>query len=136
MEEIKAKLHAYDEQIDQLSRANDTLGREVERLTMQVEEEKVNKVEDEKFRKLGQTNAALKAKLEFIQSKYDFTSNVKGLSTDDFKQLMASNDVVSLILVTSVGEWHSEGLCGQVGLSEAGGVQDYDAVRYSFNALI
>ena len=67
MEEIKAKLHAYDEQIDQLSRANDTLGREVERLTMQVEEEKkVNKVEDEKFRKLGQTNAALKAKLEFI----------------------------------------------------------------------
>ena len=57
----------------------------------------MNKVETEKFRKLSQANAALKAKLEFIQSKYDFTSNVKGLSIDDFKQLITSNDVVSRI---------------------------------------
>jgi hypothetical protein len=65
-------------------------------LTTKVEEErKVNKIEDEKFRKLSQANATLKAKLHFIQSKYDFTSNVKGLSIDDFKALITSNDVVS-----------------------------------------
>lgn len=39
-------------------------------------------------------NAALKAKLEFIQSKYDFTTNVNILQSDDFKQLMTSNDMV------------------------------------------
>jgi len=59
------------------------------------EARKVNKVEEDKFRKLSHTNAALKAKLEFIKSKYDFTSNVKTLSTDDFKALISSNDVVS-----------------------------------------
>ena len=40
------------------------------------EEKKVNKIEDERFRKLSHDNAALKAKLEFIQAKYDFKSNV------------------------------------------------------------
>jgi hypothetical protein len=59
------------------------------------EEKKVNKIEEERFRKLAQMNAALKAKLEFIQSKYDFTTNVNILQSDDFKQLMTSNDMVS-----------------------------------------
>ncbi len=58
------------------------------------EEKKVNKVEEEKYRKLSHINAALKAKLQFIQSKYDFTTNVNHLSTDDFKTLMTSNDMV------------------------------------------
>lgn len=50
------------------------------------EERKVNKTEkDEKFRRLAQMNAALTAKLEFITTKFDFTSNVKVLNTDDFK---------------------------------------------------
>jgi len=40
------------------------------------EEKKVNKIEEERYRKLAQMNAALKAKLEFIQNKFDFTSNV------------------------------------------------------------
>ena len=77
----------------------------------------------DKFRRLSQNNAALKAKLEFIQSKYDFTSNVKGLSTDDFKALITSNDVVSKnyalgkILINVLGEWNCERFYSKVGLS-------------------
>jgi len=44
-------------------------------------------------------NAALKAKLEFIQSKYDFTTNVNILQSDDFKQLMTSNDMVRIHMI-------------------------------------
>ncbi len=40
-------------------------------------------------------NAALKAKLDFIQAKYDFTSNVNKLNSDDFRALMSSNDIVN-----------------------------------------
>lgn len=57
-------------------------------------EKKVNKEGDERNRKLAQVNAALKAKLQFIESKYDFTSNVNMLKSDDFKQLVNSNDLV------------------------------------------
>ena len=42
-------------------------------------------------------NAALKAKLRFMQTKYDFTTNVNGLNADDFKSLMTSNDMVSIL---------------------------------------
>jgi hypothetical protein len=70
-------------------------------LSHKVEEaKKVNKIEEEKFRKLAQMNAALKAKLEFIQSKYDFTTNVNHLNSDDFKTLMTTNDLVSLSIDT------------------------------------
>jgi hypothetical protein len=71
----------------------------VEDLHAQVEEDKkINKEQDEKFRRLGQTNAALRAKLLFIQNKYDFTTNVNLLSSDDFKTLMTSNDMVNIYL--------------------------------------
>ena len=67
-------------------------------LTAGVEEEKkINKIEEERYRKLAQMNAALKAKLSFIQNKYDFTSNVNVLNTDDFKTLVTSNDMVRII---------------------------------------
>ena len=70
-------------------------------LTANVEDEKrINKLEkDEKYRRLVQTNAALRAKLEFITSKYDFTTNVKCLNTDDFKSLVSSNDYVNISLL-------------------------------------
>ena len=48
-------------------------------------------------------NAALKAKLTFIQTKYDFTSNVSVLNTDDFKSLMTSNDMVNVTVKDFVG---------------------------------
>jgi uncharacterized protein (DUF1697 family) len=49
-------------------------------------------------------NAALKAKLEFIESKYDFTSNVNVLNTEDFKTLMTTNDyVIIFYLIIFIG---------------------------------
>ena len=75
------------------------------------EEKKVNKIEEERFRKLAQMNAALRAKLEFIQSKYDFTTNVKVLNTDDFNSLMNSNNTVSFPkALTSAGERNDDQL--------------------------
>jgi len=55
----------------------------------------LNKVQDESFRKLSQMNAALKAKLRFISEKYDYKSNVNVLKTDDFKELVTSNELVN-----------------------------------------
>ena len=59
------------------------------------EEEKVHKIEEERYRRLAQTNAALKAKLDFINSKFDISSNVNHLNSDDFKKLMTSNNLVN-----------------------------------------
>lgn len=65
-------------------------------MTAKVEDEKkINRIEEEKFRKLAQMNAALIAKLHFIQTKFDMSSNVNVLNTDDFKSLMTSNNMVS-----------------------------------------
>ena len=55
------------------------------------EARKVNLFEDEKNRKYTKANAALKAKLDFIESKYDYTSSAKQMSVEDFKALMNSN---------------------------------------------
>ena len=64
-------------------------------------------------------NAALRAKLEFIQTKYDFTTNVNILNSDDFKTLMTSNDLVSLsvaleciITLLCLGKHNDERLYG------------------------
>lgn len=97
LEDTKAKLAAQEVFIGELRAKIDAQAKITEDLNAKTEEEKkVNKVEEERFRKLAQTNAALKAKLEFIQSKYDFTTNVKVLNTDDFNSLMNSNNTVSL----------------------------------------
>ena len=65
------------------------------RLKVVEEARKINLFEDEKNRKYAQANAALKAKLDFIEQKYDYTSSVKQLSLDDFKELMNSNTNVN-----------------------------------------
>jgi hypothetical protein len=44
------------------------------------EDRKISNFEDEKLRKYSKANAALKAKLEFIESKYDYTSSAKNMS--------------------------------------------------------
>lgn len=98
LEDTKAKLAAQEVFIGELRAKIDAQSKITEDLNAKTEEEKkVNKVEEERFRKLAQTNAALKAKLEFIQSSYDFTTNVKVLNTDDFNSLMNSNNTVSPI---------------------------------------
>ena len=48
-------------------------------------------------------NAALNAKLKFIQTKYDFRSNVNVLNTDDFKTLVTSNDMVRITFKKFLG---------------------------------
>ena len=60
-------------------------------------------------------NAALKAKLQFIQNKFDFTSNVNLLNTDDFKTLVTSNDMVSSkkSLTSFIGQHDSERICAK-----------------------
>lgn len=77
-------------QIEDQTKATEEVGRKVE------EEKKINKVEEERYRKLAQMNAALKAKLEFIASKYDFTTNVNVISSEEIKTLMTSNEMVSV----------------------------------------
>ena len=65
------------------------------KLKLVEEARKVNVFENEKNRKYGKANAALKAKLNFIEEKYDYTSNAKNLSIEDFKELMQSNTNVN-----------------------------------------
>jgi hypothetical protein len=59
------------------------------------EARKLNLYEDEKNRKYAKANAALKAKLDFIETKYDYTSSAKNMSLEDFKDLMNSNSNVN-----------------------------------------
>jgi hypothetical protein len=59
------------------------------------EARKVNLFEEEKNRKYAKANAALKAKLKFIEEKYDYTSSATKLSLDDFRELVQSNTSVN-----------------------------------------
>jgi chromosome segregation ATPase len=103
-DELKTKIDTQHTQSDDLKLKIRDQTAIVEDLTAKVEEEKkVNKVEEEKYRRLAQTNASLRAKLEFIQRKYDFTANVNKLNSDDFKTLVTSNDMVSIsILIEAI----------------------------------
>ena len=83
---------------------------------------KVNHIEEEKHRRLGQANAALKAKLEFIQVKYDFTTNVNLLHTEDFKSLVTSNDMVNVTVKDFVNRLDV--------VKED--IQKYEAMKYEF----
>ena len=56
-----------------------------------VEAKKVSEVEMDKNIKYTKANAALRAKLEFIESKYDYSSQAKMLSISDFKDIISSN---------------------------------------------
>ena len=94
--ELNDKNAQTTEVLTQLKAKIDEQTKVTDELTAKVEEaKKINKTEEEKYRKLVQQNAALKAKLEFIQSKYDFTTNVNVLKSDDFQQLMSTNEIVN-----------------------------------------
>jgi hypothetical protein len=41
-----------------------------------------------KCNSFGKANAALEAKLKFIEDKYDYSSTAKGLTLNDFKDIM------------------------------------------------
>lgn len=100
----KDKLLEQEDMIKDLKAKIDKQQGVADDLTAHVEDErKINKIEEERYRKLAQMNAALKAKLQFIQTKFDFTSNVNVLNTDDFKTLVTSNDQVNLTVKEFVG---------------------------------
>jgi hypothetical protein len=65
------------------------------RLKAVEEARKINLFEEEKNRKYAKANAALKAKLQFIEEKYDYTSSATKLSLDDFRELVQSNTSVN-----------------------------------------
>ena len=117
LEFYKEKIHVQTEQIQKLKAEIEVQQRKTDDLSAHVENErKINKIEEERYRKLGQMNAALNAKLKFIQTKYDFTSNVNVLNTDDFKTLVTSNDMVRNTLcmhddlTDCIGELDCEGV--------------------------
>jgi hypothetical protein len=61
------KYKDQEEQRTQLRQKIDLQSKAVDEISHHVDEErKVNKIEEEKYRKLSHINAALKAKLEFI----------------------------------------------------------------------
>jgi len=104
-EETKEKLKGQDEVITDFKAKIEKQTAVTDALALKLDEEKkINTTEEEKFRRLAQMNAALKAKLEFIQSKYDFTTNVNLLNSDDFKQLMNTNDMVSMFYMMIIGK--------------------------------
>ena len=95
-EELKTKTEGQDEKIAGLKETIDGKQADVNKRLKVVEEaRKINLFEDEKNRKYQQANAALRAKLDFIEAEYDYTSSVKQLSLDDFKELMNSNTHVN-----------------------------------------
>ena len=65
---------------------------------------KLNLLEDERHRTLGRINAAHKAKMAFIEDKYDYTSKAKSMALQDFKELMESNIGVNSSLTPFTGK--------------------------------
>jgi hypothetical protein len=51
--------------------------------------------QEEKNRQFQKLNAALKAKLSFIEEKYDYTSAVKALAQSDFTDLIKAHTEVN-----------------------------------------
>lgn len=76
-----------------------TLKKEIEKLEKDVntkqksldDEQALNRDESKKNRSLAQKKSALTAKRQFIEDNYDYSSNVKDLSIELFKQIQASN---------------------------------------------
>lgn len=77
-EKTEEKIKVQTEDITALKEKIDGKQKEVNaRLKVVEEARKVNLAEKEKNRKLQKVNNALKTKLEFIEQKYDYTSNAK-----------------------------------------------------------
>ena len=56
---------------------------------------KTNKLEEARSRDLNQKNSALTAKLNHIESYYDYKDKVQGIPLDVFSQVMKSNQGVN-----------------------------------------
>ena len=104
LEEVRAKIERQQAVIGQLKADIEVQQAKTEDVVARVEQERrVNKYEEERFRRLTQINATLKAKKLFIQEKYDLSTTVQKLNLDDFKTLMTSNDMVNSTVKDFVG---------------------------------
>ena len=64
----------------------------VTKLTQHVDlARRTHDMNEQKFNNFEKTNAALDAKLNFIEDKYDYSSTAKGLTINDFQEIMNSN---------------------------------------------
>ena len=59
---------------------------------------RTNEQNELKFNNFQKANAALEAKLMFIEEKYDYSSTAKGLTINDFREIMSSNNQVNTTL--------------------------------------
>ena len=77
----------------------------VEKLEDSVGEKKlVKREEEETHRRVQQENTALRAKLEFIEENYDYTSTATEMNLDIFSQIMRSNAEVNETVEGFVGK--------------------------------
>jgi hypothetical protein len=51
-----------------------------------------------------QHNAALKAKLAFIEEKYDFSSQAKNLNVQDFTEIKSTNEDINGTMLSFVSK--------------------------------
>jgi hypothetical protein len=96
LEKNKVVTEQQDVEIGELKGQTGELDKEVKDLNNQSEESKIfNREVENKYRRLAKANLALKAKLEFLFKNYDYSSNVKGLRIEDFKNLVMTNEKVN-----------------------------------------
>lgn len=99
MAETKENILAQDEVIKKLQ--IEIQGQEVEvkaKSKVVNEAKNINTIEQEKNNRYKKANAALKAKLTFIEDNYDYSSKAKALSLSDFKDIIDSNQNVNSAL--------------------------------------
>lgn len=72
------------------------LGKAVDEKQKSVFEQRmVKQIETEKNYTFTKNHAALSAKLQFIESNYDYSTQPKNLRLEDFRELVASNNGVN-----------------------------------------
>ena len=96
----KTKLTALIEdqsgKLTALKTENDEKQRVVDEKLKRVTEMRTTSTKEQDRNNRNKKNlAALQAKLEFIESKYDYSSQAKGLRIEDFKDLQVSNSNVN-----------------------------------------
>lgn len=95
-DETEEILKVQQDELDARKVENETKENDRKEQLKKVEQmRKDNIFEDEKHRQFQKLNAALKAKLEFIEEKYDYTSAVKNLSITDFVDLINAHNTVN-----------------------------------------
>lgn len=96
--EQQAKLDDLKARIDEEQKLCDEQTAELANQT------KLNRFEENNSRDLNQKNAALTAKLEFIEQGYDYKGNVQGMNLEVFRQIMQTNQNVNDTVSNFVGK--------------------------------